>query len=90
MENVATTLQETQVLPLTNLDIVRAWKDAGYRRTLSASQLQVLPENPAGQATLTGAELKVACGLEDEEGRILTTALTCTEWTFRNWKACGC
>ncbi len=30
-------------------DIVRAWKDEAYRRTLSAQQLDTLPANPAGE-----------------------------------------
>jgi hypothetical protein len=41
---------------------------------------------------LTDQELKVAGGLAlDEDFSIpLTTALGCTDWTFHNWKSCGC
>jgi len=30
-------------------DIVRAWKDEEYRRTLDSEELKTLPENPAGE-----------------------------------------
>lgn len=75
-----------------NLDVVRSWKDPRYRRSLSAQQLQTLPEHPAGPAMLTDQELKGAAGLAlDEDFSIpLTTALGCTEWTFHSWKSCGC
>jgi mersacidin/lichenicidin family type 2 lantibiotic len=43
-------------------DIVRAWKDASYRRSLNTEQLQMLPANPVGELELTDADLAVACG----------------------------
>lgn len=75
-----------------SLDVVRFWKDPRYRRSLSAQQLQVLPEHPAGSAMLTDQELKAASGLMDAEDKfgVLTTAIDCTLFTFRGWKACGC
>ncbi len=76
-----------------NLDIVRSWRDPRYRRSLSAQQLQRLPEHPAGPAMLTDQELKIAAGLLDEDFAFpitLTTAPGCTDWTFHNWKSCGC
>lgn len=36
-------------------DIIRAWKDEGYRQGLSDEQLSALPANPAGE--LTSAEM---------------------------------
>ena len=97
MEGTHNTPAETPVsLSIINPDIViRSWKDARYRRSLSAQQLQTLPNNPAGPSTLTDAELRLAGGLASEEDAgvatpFLTTALGCTEWTFHNWKACGC
>ena len=72
-----------------SLDIVRSWKDPKYRRSLSAQQLQTLPEHPAGPAMLTDQELKAAGGLMTE-GIVGTTAPECTLLTFHNWKACGC
>jgi mersacidin/lichenicidin family type 2 lantibiotic len=43
-------------------DLVRAWKDEEYRLSLSASELALLPENPAGSLELTDAELDVVAG----------------------------
>jgi mersacidin/lichenicidin family type 2 lantibiotic len=91
MEGTSNTSQNTPVAPpMSNLDIVRAWKDAGYRRSLSPEQLQQLPGNPAGPTDLTDDELTVAGGLTREASIPLTTALGCTEYTFHSWKTCGC
>ena len=32
---------------MSNVDIIRAWKDAEYRDSLSAEQRALLPQNPA-------------------------------------------
>jgi mersacidin/lichenicidin family type 2 lantibiotic len=42
--------------------IIKAWKNAEYRRTLSASQRASLPENPAGARVLSEDELEEAAG----------------------------
>ena len=39
-------------------DIVRAWKDARYRQSLTAEQQAMLPENPVGEFKLTDADLE--------------------------------
>jgi mersacidin/lichenicidin family type 2 lantibiotic len=39
-------------------DIVRAWKDASYRRSLTSEQQALLPENPVGSLELTDADLE--------------------------------
>jgi len=44
------------------VDIVRAWKDPDYRRTLTAEQLASLPENPAGTEELSDEELSGVSG----------------------------
>jgi mersacidin/lichenicidin family type 2 lantibiotic len=80
--------------PTETLDVIRSWKDARYRRSLSVQQLQELPEHPAGPALLTDQELKIAGGLMWDEGDEFsipgTTAPECTLFTFHSWKACGC
>ena len=85
MERIVHTSTET-------LDVIRSWRDPRYRRSLSAQQLQALPQHPAGPAMLTDQELKAAAGisLDEDFSGILTTALTCTEQTFHSWKSCGC
>lgn len=92
MENLVNAPVETPA-PLANLDVVRSWKDPRYRRSLSAQQLQALPNHPAGPAMVSDHELKLAGGLMlEEEGFSLplTTALGCTELTFHGWASCGC
>ena len=79
-----------------NLDVVRSWKDPRYRRSLSAQQLQSLPDHPAGPAMLTAHELKIVGGLFAEEGfadtttGVGTTAILCTIYTYHNFQSCGC
>lgn len=62
---------------MSGLNVIRAWKDAKYRRSLSAAELAQLPENPAGPVELTDFELRKAGGLGGGGG-VQTTAVTCT------------
>ncbi len=43
-------------------DIIRAWKDAGYRQTLSEADRANLPAHPAGTIELTDADLSMVSG----------------------------
>ena len=43
-------------------DIIRAWKDAEYRSSLSESQKAVLPDNPAGGIDLSDSDLSSVAG----------------------------
>jgi mersacidin/lichenicidin family type 2 lantibiotic len=43
-------------------DIVRAWKDARYRQSLTLEQLTLLPANPVGTSELHDADLEVIQG----------------------------
>lgn len=43
---------------MSNADIVRAWKDEAYRRSLSEEQLASLPTNPAGSIELSNLDLE--------------------------------
>jgi mersacidin/lichenicidin family type 2 lantibiotic len=47
---------------LQRLDIVRAWKDAEYRKNLSDVQRAQLPTNPAGLVELMDDELDSVAG----------------------------
>jgi mersacidin/lichenicidin family type 2 lantibiotic len=42
---------------MSNVSIIRAWKDAEYRESLSAEELAMVPENPAGAVELKDEEL---------------------------------
>jgi len=43
-------------------DIIRAWKDEDYRASLSAEQLSLLPENPAGLIELSDEDMSSLSG----------------------------
>jgi mersacidin/lichenicidin family type 2 lantibiotic len=71
-------------------DTVRAWKDPRYRRSLTPAQLAALPEHPAGLVELTDDDLRIAGGAGGAKPPPQTTAITCTQFSWLNWKACGC
>lgn len=47
---------------MSNLDIVRAWKDEDYRNSLTDAQRSQLPENPAGVIDMTDKEMEAING----------------------------
>ena len=67
-------------------EIIRAWKDAKFRRRLSEVERAMLPPNPAGALDVSNEQIKEASGFFS--GPVLTTAMTCTEYTFRGWRQC--
>jgi mersacidin/lichenicidin family type 2 lantibiotic len=42
---------------MSQVDVIRAWKDAEYRRSLTEEQRALLPEHPAGLIELTHEQL---------------------------------
>jgi mersacidin/lichenicidin family type 2 lantibiotic len=62
-------------------ETVRAWKNPGLLAT------RQLATNPVGEIDLSDTELKEASGL-GIQAMALTTAMTCTETSFRGWKSC--
>jgi len=50
---------------MTDIDIVRAWKDEAYRRRLSAAERARLPPHPAGLVELVDEELDTAVAGEE-------------------------
>ncbi|MEA5617253.1 mersacidin/lichenicidin family type 2 lantibiotic [Cronbergia sp. UHCC 0137] len=47
---------------MSNVDIVRAWKDEEYRHSLSVEQQQELPANPAGLIELSDEDMSSVSG----------------------------
>ena len=47
---------------MSNVDVVRAWKDEQYRMSLSETERASLPQNPAGMVELTDADLEGIAG----------------------------
>jgi mersacidin/lichenicidin family type 2 lantibiotic len=57
------------------VDIIRAWKDKEYRRSLTDAQRAALPEHPAGLITLDDEELAKVAGLGG--GHVTRVGFTC-------------
>jgi mersacidin/lichenicidin family type 2 lantibiotic len=66
---------------MSRIDVIRAWRDAEYRATLSAEELSRLPSNPAGLVELTDEELSRASGIDALPS---TTAPECTMSTWNH------
>ena len=47
---------------MSRFDIIRAWKDESYRKSLSDADRAALPANPAGAVELTAAEAATVDG----------------------------
>jgi mersacidin/lichenicidin family type 2 lantibiotic len=60
---------------MTTNDIIRAWKDADYRDSLSAEERALLPAHPVGDIDLQATELDDA-----HTARPSTLLITCTLW----------
>ena len=56
-------------------DIVRAWKDASYRQSLSEDERALLPEHPAGTIELHAGELEQVTGAADLEAVAFMTVV---------------
>lgn len=54
-------------------DIIRAWKDEEYRRSLSEAERSALPAHPAGLVVIADAELDHVAGG--------TYTTNCTQWS---------
>ncbi len=74
-------------------NIVRAWKDAVYRRSLSVEELAVLPASPVGEVELADVELEAIYGAEDSDsGRDreeITTVVSSSATMSQNGTAIG-
>jgi mersacidin/lichenicidin family type 2 lantibiotic len=51
---------------MSNVDVIRAWKEASYRKGLSQEELAGLPQNPAGLVDLSDTELEIVAGASTE------------------------
>ena len=70
------------------LDIIRAWKDEAYRRSLSQEQQALLPANPAGELELSDAELQSVHGADGEGGTTIQSQSTGSSCIFSGRGAC--
>lgn len=62
------------------VNVVRAWKDPEYRKSLTPEQLASLPENPAGNSALTDQEAEqIAAGSGWPHTLTSTEAVSCCQ-----------
>lgn len=61
---------------MSNVDVIRAWKDEEYRLSLSETQLAMLPDNPAGLVELSNPFAGDLGGVLFTE-QVVTQCLTC-------------
>jgi mersacidin/lichenicidin family type 2 lantibiotic len=59
------------------IDVVRAWKDEEYRRSLSPSELAALPANPAGVVEIDDQDLRMATGGAESGCTCTCTCCSC-------------
>jgi mersacidin/lichenicidin family type 2 lantibiotic len=69
-------------------NIIRAWKDAAYRASLSEAERSHLPENPAGAIELDSSALGEAAGGACNQTMTRTCNSYCT-WSCTT-KECDC
>lgn len=60
---------------MNKLDIIRAWKDELFRKSLTSEQQALLPEHPAGEMGLSEEELARVHG--GVKGPSLTDTINC-------------
>lgn len=70
---------------MSNIDIIRAWKDEAYRNSLSPTEQASLPPNPVGTTDLSEVEMSAICGggrlkSADEPIADLGMTLTTGKW----------
>ena len=64
---------------MSNLDVIRAWKDEGYRLGLTEGQLAVLPANPAGLLQLAA---------DSRADLPFTDVISCGTLCLPTWQSC--
>jgi mersacidin/lichenicidin family type 2 lantibiotic len=55
------------------VNVIRAWKDEEYRRSLTEAERSQVPDHPAGLVELENADLELATG----GGGVITVNLSC-------------
>lgn len=65
-------------MKITQVDVVRAWKDASYRNQLSAEQLATLPANPIENAREGLDAMLMGAGEKSQAQQANSSGLICT------------
>jgi mersacidin/lichenicidin family type 2 lantibiotic len=76
---------------MSELNIIRAWKDAEYRQSLSEAERALLPEHPAGLIELSDVDLIAAGGRPRAGCPDTWSTVECTYPTMTNdCRICCC
>jgi mersacidin/lichenicidin family type 2 lantibiotic len=59
-------------------NVIRAWKDPNYRKSLTAAEQAALPANPAGVSELTDGDLEGVSGGAPQLATIVCSRVLCT------------
>jgi mersacidin/lichenicidin family type 2 lantibiotic len=75
---------------MSKINVVRAWKDAKFRQSLSAEEQAMLPANPVGRVELSDAQLSVsgAKGKETTNETLCTHPMFCTRLSCPTYLLC--
>jgi len=75
---------------MSKINVVRAWKDAKFRQSLSAEEQAMLPANPVGRVELSDAQLSVsgAKGTETTQETLCTHPMFCTRLSCPTYLFC--
>ena len=65
---------------MSNQEIILAWKDESYRKSLSSDQRAALPENPAGVIDLTDADMEAVMGGHCHYGHAVPRTIHLSCW----------
>jgi len=65
---------------MSRVDVIRAWRDPQYRRSLTEEQRSELPQSPAGRVQVDDRVLSRESGAGEDF--VQTTAWFCTLYTF--------
>lgn len=76
---------------MSNVDVIRAWKDQVYRESLTPEQWAVLPANPAGMVELSDSDLGAAdvAGADTWHAASMGCCDFLTQVTCIGFTACG-
>ncbi|WP_420644494.1 mersacidin/lichenicidin family type 2 lantibiotic [Candidatus Leptofilum sp.] len=73
---------------MSQIDVIRAWKDEAYRHSLTKNELMNLPPNPAGILELNDVDLKSVAGATVNPSQCGWTAV-CVSFVGCNSIGCG-
>jgi mersacidin/lichenicidin family type 2 lantibiotic len=66
------------------MDVIRAWEDPEYRKSLSDEERAKLPANPVGEIELTDDDLSEVTGADQSGNSVGCKTTNCTRGNSNN------